>query len=96
MDQAIPETPLGAAQKRLTEACLKQPLSPQGAAISAYINTTLLTARLDALQELWLNPPNGTWTHEEALEAAIVRRLTSKADQLEAVVRETPRIVRPD
>ena len=90
------ETPLQAAQKRLTQACLQQPLSPQGAAISAYINTTILSARVDALQELWLNPPNGTWTPEEALEAAITRRLLTKAEQLEAAVREAPRIVRPD
>jgi len=42
---------LGQAQKRLAEAAGKQPMTPGGAAISAYINGVVNAATLSALVE---------------------------------------------
>lgn len=78
------QSPLQEAQERLSKACLAQPMNPAGAAISAYVNSILCSARLDALIEVTLNPPNASWTKEEALDAAIVRHLNQKAEQLES------------
>lgn len=72
------------AQKRLYEAAMKQPgLNQASFGISAYINGVLQSARVDALIELYLNPPNATWSPQEALDAALLRALNAKADQLE-------------
>lgn len=72
------------AQKRLYEAAMKQPgLNQASFGISAYINGILQSARVDALIELYLNPPNATWSPQEALDAALLRALNAKADQLE-------------
>lgn len=79
------ETPLQAAQNRLAKAALLQPMNPNQAAISAYINSILQTCRLDALTELWLAPPNSTWTPQEALDAAILRAVIARAEALESV-----------
>lgn len=79
-----PVTELADAQKRLYEAAMKQPgLNQASFGISAYINSILQSARVDALIELYLNPPNGTWTAQEAVDAAILRALKAKAEQLE-------------
>lgn len=80
------ETSLQTAQNRVAKAALMQPMNPNQAAISAYVNTILQSCRLDALTELWLNPPNGSWTPTEALEDAIVRALNKKAEMLESAV----------
>ena len=77
-------TPLQAAQERLAKACTAMPMNPMGAAISAYVSGALASARIDALTDLFLNPPNATWDRQEALDAAIVRHLTRRAEQLEA------------
>lgn len=78
---------LQTAQKRLYEAAMKQPgLNQASFGISAYINGILQSARTDALTDLYLNPPNETWTKQEALDAAILRALTAKAEQLESQI----------
>lgn len=77
-------TPLELAQQRLAKACTAMPMNPVGAAISAYVNSTLASARLDALSELFVNPPNATWDRQEALDAALARHLNRRAEQLES------------
>ncbi len=73
------------AQQRLAAAALKQPtLNPTSFGVSAYVNGILQSCRIDALVDLYLNPPNETWTRQEALDAALVRALNAKADLLEA------------
>lgn len=84
--QAADNTPLQIAQNRVAKAALMQPMNPNQAAISAYVNTILQSCRLDALTELWLNPPNGSWTPQEALEDAIVRALNKKAEMLQSAL----------
>lgn len=79
-----PQTPLEAAQQRLAHACTAMPMNPVGAAISAYVNSTLASARIDALCDLWVNPPNGSYDRQEAMDAALVRHLNRRAEQLEA------------
>ena len=78
------EEEIHAAQVRLKDAALAQPMSPQGASISAYLNTILVSCRIDALIDLWLHPPNASWTKEEALDAAMLKALTSRAEALES------------
>lgn len=70
------------AQQRLAQAALKQPMHPGGAAISAYLNGMLQSARIDALIEVMVDLPNGNQM-QEAIDAAIVRHLNKKADELE-------------
>lgn len=78
-------TDMEAAQKRLASAAMKQPgNNPLSFAISAYVNGLLMSCRVDALADLYLNPPNETWNKQEAFDAAVLRALTAKADQLEA------------
>lgn len=77
-------TPLQAAQERLAKACTAMPMNPAGAAISAYVNGTLASARIDALTDLFVNPPNASWDRQEALDAALIRHLNRRAEQLEA------------
>lgn len=77
------ETPLQNAQNRVAKAALAQPMNPHQATIGSYINGILQSARITALTELWLNPPNDTWTRQEALNAAILKALNEIADRLE-------------
>lgn len=77
-------TPLQAAQERLAKACISMPMHPMGAAISSYVSGALASARIDALTDLFLDPPNASWNRQEALDAAIVRHLNRRAEQLEA------------
>lgn len=80
---------LATVQKRLYEAAMKQPgLNQASFGISAYINGVLQSARTDALVDLYLNPPNATWSPQEAWDAALLRALTAKAEQLEANIQQ--------
>jgi hypothetical protein len=79
------EAELSAAQRRLLEAIKKQPLDPTGAAISAYANSVLQSARVDALAITLLEPQNGSWgSPKEAYESNLVAALNRLADALEA------------
>lgn len=82
-ESTSPPSLLEQAQQRLANAALKQPMHPAGAAISAYVNGMLQSARIDALVDVLANPPNTTWSMAEAIDAAIVRALTRKAEELE-------------
>lgn len=87
-------TPLQLLQQRVAQAALAQNMNPQGAALSAYVNGILQTARLNALQEILVNPPNATWSMQEAIDAAVARHLTQTAEALEAQA-QRPRIAMP-
>ena len=60
------------------------PMNAQGAAMSAYVNGVLQSARIDALVELWSAPPNATWSKAKAYEAALLGALGQRAGDLEA------------
>lgn len=81
---AVEESALERAQRRLAQAALTQPMNPASAAISAYVNGMLQSARVDALTDVIANPPNGSWTMQEAIDAAVIQHLTKKAEELEA------------
>lgn len=75
------------AQRKLAKAAMKQPgNNPLSFAISAYVNGLLMSCRVDALVDLYLNPPNDTWTKQEAFDAAVLRAVLAKTEQLEANV----------
>lgn len=90
----IPQTPLQEAQARLQRAGMKQPLTAEGAAVSAYVNGLLHSARLSALIEYTLEPnQNATWTPQERFESIFVRELNAKAELLESTARRAPLIL---
>lgn len=73
------------AQRKLAKAAMKQPgNNPLSFAISAYVNGLLMSCRVDALVDLYLNPPNDTWSKQEAFDAAVLRAVFAKTEQLEA------------
>jgi hypothetical protein len=78
---------LEAAQARLARAATQMPMHPVAGAISAYVNSTLASARMDALTELWLTQPEGD--KQEALNAALIKHLNRRAEQLEGEATET-------
>ena len=83
----IPQlSPLAEAQERLKKALMSQPIDITQVAAGAYINSALQSARIDALQELFLNPEpeNASWSRKEQLEAAIARALNVKSEQVES------------
>lgn len=91
MTEEQAESPLQAAQKRLADAALGVPMNPQSASIAAYVNGILQSARVDALVELHITPPNASWSREEAYEATLLRALTDRALTLELKAEEVKR-----
>ena len=83
-DKPVEDSPIQIAQKRLADAAMGLPMNAQGAAMSAYVNGVLQSARIDALVELWSAPPNATWSKAEAYEAALLGALGQRAGDLEA------------
>jgi len=84
------------AQKRVVEAALKQPMTPQGASISAFVNTTLLSCKVDALLAFLVDPiPELDYanTAQERFDQLLVAKLNEKADIFENTAREAPRIL---
>lgn len=78
-------TELAEAQKSLAQAAMKQPGDPVSFGISAYVNGLLVSCRVDALVDLYLNPPTGeSCTKQEAFDAAVLRAVKAKTEQLEA------------
>lgn len=70
------------AQQALADAAMGVPMNPSGAAMSAYVNGILQSARVDALVELWWAPPNATWSREEAYNAALLGALHERTKML--------------
>lgn len=77
------EDRIQAAQQRLAKAVLQQPMNPQSAAISSYINTVLLSARMDGVVAFLTTDYDASWTKEEALDNAILGSLNTVAEKLE-------------
>jgi len=87
-------SPMEQAQARLAKACMGMQMNPQGAAISGFLNSMLISARIDALAELVLGEcPNASWTKPEWFEHLTTKHMNSKAEQMEAQMQEAPRLV---
>lgn len=86
----VPPNDLGAeimqAQLELRNIAMGQNMNSSQAGISAYVNSLLASCRLDALTELFVSPPNATWTREQALDAAILRALRYRAASMSAQI----------
>lgn len=65
-------------QQELIELAKQQPYNPNGAALSAYLNSMLQSCRIDALQTLWLAPPPDDLPKQEALRSALIEALKAK------------------
>lgn len=79
------------AQQRLAEACMKLSLSPQSAAISAYVSVIQLTAQVNALIEYTApyeldadGAPIMTGPYDELL----LKQLTAQTEAFEQHVRK--------
>ena len=84
------------AQQRLADACMKLPLNPQNAGISAFVNGAILNAKVNALIE-YVEPftldATGAPIMKATFDETLLKHLEKDADQLETRVREAPRIV---
>lgn len=88
------DSPLQVAHKRLANAAMRQPMDPASAAISAYVNGMLQSARLSALIAFTLEPVlNATWTAEERFESLFIKFLGEASDLLETKAAQAPRLV---
>ena len=84
------------AQKRLADACMKLPLHPNNAGISAFVNGAILNAKINALIE-YTAPfefdESGSPVMKATFDETLLKHLERDAEQLEGAVREAPRIV---
>lgn len=76
--------PVAVARGRLLGIMRQVPMDPMQTGFAAYINGVLQSARVDALVDLYLHPPNATWTADEALQAAFIKAMNNISDALEA------------
>jgi hypothetical protein len=83
-DDANYEAAVSDARKRLLSALKAQPMDMMQVGFAAYVNGCLQSARVDALTELYLNPPNATFTLDDALQAAFARAMNRMAEAFEA------------
>lgn len=80
------------ARQALANACLRQPMNPQTAGISAYVNSIMTAARVSALYDYLQAAPNETWTVTEALDAAVLRALKAATAAIEEQTSKVSRI----
>lgn len=84
------------AQQRLADACMKLPMNPQSAGISAFVNGAVLNAKISALIE-YVAPfeldDTGSPIMKATFEETLLKHLERDAGQLEGAVREQPRIL---
>ena len=89
------DDPIALGQRRLIDACMKQRMKPEGFALSAYINTTLLAAKVDALAE-YTAPfeldASGSPIMKATYEELLVKHLNYRAQLFEDAQKEAPRI----
>jgi hypothetical protein len=83
------EDPLKAAQQRLAEAAMAQPMTPAGATISAYVNGVVNAATLSALLEHCL----GEGDFPDAFKTILLRHINAKIDLFQNTAKEAPRII---
>jgi hypothetical protein len=83
------------AQRRLIDACMKVPLQPGGHAISAYVNSALLSAQVAALVE-YTQPfeldAQGSPIMKGTYQELLIKHLNSRAELFEQSIKEAPRI----
>ena len=88
--------PIQAAKQRLAQACMQQPMTPQGASISAYVNTTLLSAHVQALIE-YTAPleidADGNPQLKGTFDDLLLKCLIAKAEVFERTAKEAPLII---
>jgi|HubBroStandDraft_6_1064221.scaffolds.fasta_scaffold972795_1 hypothetical protein len=82
------DTPMDVASKRLARVALSQPMNPTSAAVSAYVTAVMTAAKVRALCMLYVEPPNSTWTAQEALDAAITRSMNECSEEIEKTVQQ--------
>ncbi len=87
--EPLPEDALRTAQGRLAQACMRQPMTPSGVAISAFVNGTLAKVALDALMEYVLTDADA----KARFTAIMIEHLEAKSTLLENTAREAPRII---
>lgn len=80
------------ARQALANACLRQPMNPQTAGISAYVNSIMASARVTAICSFLLEPRNETWSAAEALEAAMLKALREATAAIEEQTAKVSRI----
>jgi hypothetical protein len=91
-----PSSPLADAEKRLFQACLKLGMTPQSAAVSAFVNSIMLGAKIDALAE-YVQPfeldETGTPIMKATLDELLIKHLGIKADGIDKALSSGPRLV---
>lgn len=80
------------ARQALANACLRQPMNPQTAGISAYVNSIMASARVTAICDFLLEPRNETWTAAEALERHMLNALRNATTAIEEQTAKVSRI----
>lgn len=86
MPDRIDSPQLTAAEHRLMKALQQQPLDPVQAGVAGYLNGAVQSCRIDALEDLFLNPPDPSVPRADALEAAYLSAVTKKAEQIEQLL----------
>lgn len=81
--------PIKAAQQQLAEVAMRQPMTPNGATISAYVNGVVNAATLSALIEHCLGGVDFTPQFREIL----LRHIRAKIDLFENTAKAAPRII---
>jgi len=89
------DDPIASAQKRLIDACMRQRMKPEAFSISAYINTTLLSAQVAALVE-YTQPFELNELGEPIMKGTFpelfVKHLNARAALFENAQTEAPRM----
>jgi len=88
-----PNDPIKAAQQKLAEAAMRQPMTPNGVMISAYVNGVVNAATLSALLEHVLGDDKGIGEFHADFAALLLKHLQAKTDLFENTAKEAPRII---
>ena len=83
---------LQAAQLRLMNALQRQGAEPMQMAVSSYINTSLLSARMAALVTYLEEPPDTTCTPAQRIRQLTIESMNRITDQFEAMAAK-PKII---
>src|SRR5208282_6732409 len=96
MAQTEAETAILSAQERLANACLRLPMNPQNAGITAFVNVSLLSAQVSALVE-YTAPfeldDGGSPIMKATYEELLLKHLTQRSELIENTAKEKPRII---
>jgi hypothetical protein len=87
------QTPLQSAQDRLAKAAMQQPMTPNGAAISAYVNGIMASAKMGALLQMVIELFDDEAEATARFNALLVAALNAKAQVLEDTIANAPRVI---